>query len=516
MLHGPESTLGGQGAAQARLGVQARTSGDASTGAGISSHEQVHEAVARARACQQAWASQPLEQRAEQILALRDAIVDRAGELSELLAHEIGKPRQEGLIHEVLVTADLASFYAKRATSILAPRCIDLHLFKHRRAYVHYAPRGVVGVIAPWVFPLLIGMSESIMALLAGNAVVYKPSERTPLLGLKLQQIWDASGLPSALFQVVPGDAGTGAALVQARPNMISFAGSEQTGRRVAAACGELLIPARLQLGGKAAAVVCDDAELERTARALVYGAFASAGQSCLGVQRVYVHAGLHDALIGRIVALAAGLRQGDPTRELVDVGPMIAPSAIAKVRDIVDDALSRGASLRAGGRASSPTSWEPTILADCTHAMRVLREECLGPVMALVRVTSDDEAVVLANDSPWGLSAYVFSRDRGRGRRVAERLQVGTVMVNDVLAAYAAPELPAGGLKQSGLGSTHGEDGLRAMCEQRCVDYNRGPQLQRDLNWFPYRQRTYSTIERLMRVFFRRGSAVRNALDLL
>ncbi len=477
----------------------------------------VRAAVERARTAQVSWALLPVEERCERTLKLRDVIVDRAEELVELLARECGKPRAEGLTHEVMVTADLATYYAKRAPRLLAPREIELHLLKHRRSYVHYAPRGVVGIIAPWNFPFVIPMGDSITALLAGNAVVLKPSEVTPLIGVKCKELFDASGLPRDLFQVVTGDGRTGAALIDARPDKVVFTGAVATGRRVAAACGERLIPCTMELGGKAAAIVCADADLERTARALVYGGFANSGQICISVERVYAHEALYEQLVERVVQLVGELRQGDPVAGDVDVGAIIFDKQLEVAKTLIADAVGKGAQLKAGGKqvVGLGSFFEPTVLAGCTQDMAVMREEIFGPIVPIMRVSDDEEAVRLANDSHLGLMGYVFTRDRDKGRRLAERVRAGTVMVNDVLTAYAAPEAPFGGVKDSGFGRVHGEEGLRDMCEVRHVSYDRIALGSRDPMWFPYSEGSYRAFAKGMRLLFRSGSVARKVLDL-
>jgi acyl-CoA reductase-like NAD-dependent aldehyde dehydrogenase len=501
-----------------QLHVFAPATGEWLGRADVADAAQIEQAIARARAAQTRWASTALEARCEQVLSLRDAIVDRADELIDLLVREAGKPRQEALVHEVMVVADLASYYAKRAPKILAPREIDLHLFKHRRSYVHYTPRGVVGIISPWNYPLLVPAGELFTALIAGNAVLHKPSELTPLVALKLKEIFDGTGLPRDLYQVLPGGGATGEALIEARPDRVFFTGSQAVGRRVASACGALLIPCTLELGGKASAIVCEDADLERAARAIVFGSFAHSGQVCVGVERVLVHASVHEQLVQRIVTLTEQLRQGDPAQSVVDLGSLISARQRERVEAMVDDALALGAQLRAGGqrRPGGGHFYQPTVLTHCSPAMRVMQQEILGPVLPVMRVDREEDAIALTNQSRLGLIHYVFTRDKLRGRRIAERLQAGTVMINEVLTAYASPELPFGGTRDSGMGSIHGDEGLKAMCETRSVDYNRGPMFKREPLWFPYRKRTYSTMGHLMRAFFRSGSPLKKAIDLL
>jgi acyl-CoA reductase-like NAD-dependent aldehyde dehydrogenase len=481
------------------------------------SAEQVADAMARARIAQARWASLPIELRCEHVLRLRDAVVARADELIDLMAREAGKPRQEALVHEVMVVADLANYYAKRAAKILAPREVEPHLFKHRKSYVHYAPRGVVGVISPSNFPLLVAAGEVIVALLAGNAVVHKPSERTPLVALKFRDICETAGLPRDLYQVVTGARPTGEALVEAKPDLVFFTGTQANGRAVAAHCGSLLVPVQLELGGRASAIVTDDADLERAARAILNGAFANSGQVCVGVQRVYVQPAIHDALVQRVAELAEHLRQGDPDKQTVDLGPLQTIAQADRAEQVVDEARQRGAVVRAGGmRGAARNVYLPTVLAQCTPEMRVMREELMAPVLAFMKVAGEEEAIALCNQSRSGLMASVFTGNKQRGRRIAERLRVGTVMINDVLAAYASPELPFGGIGDSGNARVHGDEGLRAVCDTRTVDYNRGPMFKREPVWFPYRKRSYAMMTNVMKVFFRSGSPLKNVIDLL
>ncbi len=483
----------------------------------IQSAEDVRAAVARAREAQRAWALLPIEERCTRILAFRDAIVDRAEEVIDIIVAECGKPRFEALSHEVMLVADLATYYAKRAPRILAPREIELHLLKHRRSYVHYAPRGVVGIISPWNFPFIIPMGDTIAALIAGNAVVVKPSEVTPLIATKAKEIYDAAGLPDDLFQVVTGDGSTGAALIDAHPDRVVFTGAVSTGRRVAAACGERLIPCTMELGGKAPALVCSDADVERAARAIVTGGFANSGQVCISVERVYAHASVYDRVVERVTELTKCLRQGDPTSYETDVGAIIFPKQMDIAEKLITDALDRGAKLETGGKRVKGEGqfFEPTVLSGCTQDMAVMREEIFGPIVPIMKVGDENEAVELANDSHLGLMGYVFTKDRDKGRRLAERVRAGTVMVNDVLTAYASPEAPFGGVKDSGFGRVHGEEGLREMCEVRHVSYDRVSLGARDPLWHPYGERTYKATLKGLRLLFRGGSPVQKILDL-
>jgi succinate-semialdehyde dehydrogenase/glutarate-semialdehyde dehydrogenase len=412
---------------------------------------------------------------------------------------------------EVLLVADLVDYFCKRAEKLLAPQPIPLHLMKHKRSYVHYVPRGVVGIIAPWNFPFSIPSGEALMAMIAGNGVVVKPSEITPLCALKLKELADACGLPPDLLQVVTGRGATGAALIDSGVDQIIFTGSVETGKKVAAACGERLIPCVAELGGKAAAIVCADADLERTANALVWGAFANSGQVCASVERVYAHEAVHDELVAKVVEKTRALRQGDPSSDATDVGAMTWDRQVTTVEERVKQAVGAGAKLQTGGRRKDGGGqfYEPTVLTECKQDMDVMRKEIFGPVMPIMRVRSEEEAVRLANDSHLGLLGYVFTKDRKKGARIAEKVEAGTVMVNDVLNTYAVPETPWGGVKQSGLGRTHSDDGLRDMCQLRHVNVDRiAP--KRDLWWYPYDAKTTSLVMKGMRFLFGRGGIIR------
>lgn len=517
-LTGVETVKASGGGEARRIVSYAPASGEVLGDAPILNAEEVQAAVARAREAQSVWANLPLEVRAQRVLGLRDAVVDRAEELVDLLSRECGKPRQEALLHEVMVVADLATYFCKRADQVLAPREIDLHLFRHRRSYVHYAPRGVIGIISPWNFPFTIPIGDAVTAMIAGNAVVLKPSEVTPLIALKFKEVFDDSGMPPDLFQVVTGDGATGGALIDARPDKVVFTGAVSTGRKVAAACGERLIPCTMELGGKAAAIVCEDADVERAARAITFGGFANSGQICISVERVYAHERVHDELLQRVEELVGKLRQGDPAQGEVDVGAIIFPKQIEVAEAHIKDAVEKGAQLRAGGRrvAGEGQFFEPTVLAGCTQDMTVMRDEIFGPIVPFMKVTDEDEAVRHANDSHLGLMGYVFTKDRQRGRQLAERVRAGTVMVNDVLSGYACPEAPFGGVKDSGFGRVHGDEGLRDMCEVRHVNYDRIPSMKREPVWFPYKERSHRQMMKVMRVLFRSGSPVRRIMNLL
>src|SRR5687767_3283973 len=332
----------------------------------IATPEQVRAAVAAARAAQRDWARLSVENRCKRVAKFADVLMTRAEEMIDVLVREAGKTRQEALGMEVIVVADLVRYFAKHAPEMLAPEPVPLHLMKHRASYLHFVPRGVVGIIAPWNFPFSIPLGEVAMSLIAGNGVVLKPSEVTPLIALEARELYLAADLPPDLFQVVTGRGATGAALIDAGIDFCVFTGSVATGRKVAAACGERLIPCTLELGGKAPAVVCADADLERTAAALTWGAFANAGQVCVSVERVYAHQSVHDELVQRVVANVRKLRQGDPGVEAVDCGAMTWDRQVDHVEQLVRSAVQAGAVVEVGGarRPGPGLFFEPTVLS--------------------------------------------------------------------------------------------------------------------------------------------------------
>lgn len=477
--------------------------------------DEVRAKVAQARAAAAAWAQVPLEDRCRRVVKFAEVLMARADEVIELITAEGGKTHLEALGMEVMVVADLVRYFARHAPQILADEPVPLHLLKHRGSYLHFVPRGVIGIIAPWNFPFAIPMGEALMGVIAGNACVIKPSEMTPLIALKAKELFDASGLPAELLQIVTGRGGTGAALIDAGIDYCVFTGSVATGKKVAAACGERLIPCTLELGGKAPAIVCADADLDRAANAIAWGGLANSGQVCASVERVYAVPEIHDELVRKVVAIATSLRQGDASAPGadVDLGAMTWDRQLDHVASIVDSAVAAGAKLECGGArgvagggdagGTRGMFYQPTVLTGVRQDMDIIRKEIFGPVIPIVRVRDEEEAIALANDSHLGLLAYVFSEDKPRARQLAERIEAGTVMINDVLATYAAPETPWGGVKQSGIGRTHSAHGLRDLCQTRHINYERVSLGAREIWWYPYKQRTYKTLLRAARLLF-------------
>jgi succinate-semialdehyde dehydrogenase/glutarate-semialdehyde dehydrogenase len=448
-------------------------------------------AVARARQAHPSWSRLSFYARAGYIMRAREIILKELDALAELISREAGKPAPEAISLDLSPSLDLMQYFARNSEKLLAPEKIGIGLFglMGRYSRVEYHSLGVVGIIAPWNFPWGIPSGEVVMALMAGNTVVLKPSELTPLTGVKLGEILNRAGLPEGVFQVVTGDGATGAALIEAGVDKIMFTGSVATGRKVAATAGERLIPVVLELGGKNPMVVMEDANLETAAAAAVWGAFANSGQACASVERCYVHESIVDQFTDLIVKNTRALRQAAGTEPETDVGAMSSENQLAIVDDHVKDAIARGATLRTGGQRNPklPGSfYEPTVLTGVDQSMKVMRAETFGPVLPIMAFKTEEEAIGLANDSLLGLTANVFTGDIGRGKRIARRIEAGTVMVNEVIYTHGIAQTPWGGVKNSGFGRTHGKWGLMEMVSPRHIHVNRAGFMP-DLWWFGY-----------------------------
>ena len=475
----------------------------------VTSKQEAQDAVNLSRKAQQEWKHVSFKERAEILLNFRDILIDQAESFATLLTKENGKTLQESLGMEIIPVCDLIGYFANRAEQILAPKAIPLHLLKHRYSYVHYKPRGVVLVISPWNFPFTIPMGEAIMALLAGNSVVIKPSELTPLVLLKTKELLEQAGLPKGLFQVIIGEGDVASAMIDMDVNFVSFTGSAETGRKVAAQAGRNLIEVSLELGGKDPLIVCEDANIERTVNAIVFGAFANSGQICASVERVYAVRNVYDQLVDAIVEKTSKLRQGNPL-DNVDVGAMTMERQLDFVEGQIKDAVADGAKVLIGGERPDHLKehnfLSPTVLINVTDDMRIMHQESFGPVLPIMRVETEQEAIERSNNSPYGLNAYVFTKDRHRGQELAEQLEVGTTIINDVLLTHAAPETPWGGIKESGIGRIHSDDGLRHLCESYHVNYNRLPTFDREFYWYPYSKTAYRRFFQVLTTGFRRG----------
>ena len=445
----------------------------------VSSVDDVAAAFARARKAQSEWAQVPLRERADLLLRLHDLLFERQDDILDVVQWESGKARRHAF-EELCDVAVNARYYARMADQYLLPtRRAGLFPFLTRTTELRH-PKGVVGVIAPWNYPLTMAISDALPALVAGNAVVTKPATQTTLCALLGAELLADAGLPDDVWQVVVGAGGSvGAALID-EADFVCFTGSTETGRSVARRCGERLIGCTLELGGKNPLLVLDDADVDKAAEGAVRGCFSNAGQLCISIERLYVAAPVHDAFVERFVERVRAMVVGTSFDFGADMGSLISPQQLETVTAHVDDAVGKGATLLAGGHARpdlGPYYFEPTVLTGVTPEMACYGAETFGPVASIYRVADDDEAVAAANDSPFGLNAAVFGQDVARAQAVAARLRAGTVNINEAYAAaWGSIDSPMGGVGDSGLGRRHGVDGLLKYTEAQTVSVQRVP----------------------------------------
>ena len=461
--------------------------GSAVAAAPVADAAAVAEAVARARRAAPEWSPLPVRRRVEALAELARVFERRADDLAASIVEETGKPQAEALA-EVVVSVELIRYYRAHAPRHLRPRRVSSGWMMWKKAWVEREPLGVVGAITPWNYPLILAMDAVTTALVAGNAVVVKPSELTPLATTMIPELCREAGLPEGVVQVVTGDGRTGEALVRSGVDKIFFTGSTAVGRKVMAAAAETLTPVTLELGGKDPAIVLDDADLERAARGIAFGGFFNAGQTCISIERVYVLEPVADAFIEALVREARALRwDGAGAR---DLGPMITAAQHRKVSEHIEDAVAKGARILTGGvPEAGEGAIAPTVLADIDATMKVYAEETFGPVLPVIPVPSEEEAVRRANDTAYGLFASVWTGNRKRGLRLARQIRSGGVSINDSLSHYGVGGLPMGGVADSGFGSRRGLEGLDEMTRVRTYFADRGG-LTREPWWFPYDDR--------------------------
>jgi succinate-semialdehyde dehydrogenase/glutarate-semialdehyde dehydrogenase len=488
-----------------RLRLSSPATGEPLHEISVANADDVRAALERARKAQPAWEALGVEGRVRYLRRALDVLVARQDEFVDVVLRESGKPRTEVLMMDVFAGCDALNYVVKRAPRLLRPETRRLHgmLRLAKRLRIVYRPLGVVGVISPWNGPFILSLNPTIQALAAGNCVLLKPSEVTPLSGRLVGELFETVGLPEGVLQVLLGDAETGAALVEAGVDKISFTGSVATGRRVAEACARQLLPCTLELGGKDPMIVCEDADLDSAAGGAVAGAFLNAGQYCCGTERVYVVDSVADEFVRKVVERAGALRQGSEGE--FDVGPLFWQRQLEIVEEHVADAYAKGARALVGGRRNPELDglyFEPTVLVDVTHDMKIMQEETFGPVLPIMRVRDEEEAIRLANDSRYGLAANVWTRSRRHGVEIASRIESGSVCVNDMAMTYGAPEAPFGGRKQSGLGYVNGDAAVRGYCHALPILIDRfGGRQARDA--YPYSFRRDAGLQRLIRFLF-------------
>ncbi|NJK32838.1 MAG: aldehyde dehydrogenase family protein, partial [Deltaproteobacteria bacterium] len=470
--------------------------------------------IDKARKAQREWGRTSFAERRKVLERMLAYLLEHADELCEHICRDAGKTLHNAMLGEIWPIAEKLRWTIREGEKHLRSEVVSSGLLVHKRARVEYHPLGVIGVITPWNFPLQNILGPTIPALFAGNAVIIKVSEWTSWSVARFQELCDRClkdcGYSPDLIQIITGYGDTGAALVSGGVDKIVFTGSLPNGKRVLEASAKTLTPVILELGGKDPMIVCDDADLDQAAHAAVSASFIASGQMCLAAERVLVFDRVHDEFVAKVQDITLRMRQGAPlTGKVVDVGAMTMPAQVDIVEALVQDALSKGARLLAGGsRAKGKDSkhyFEPTILTEVRDDMRIMHEETFGPVMVVVRVKDEAEAIEVANATEYGLSSSVFSKDHVRAKRIADQIVAGSTCINDWALMYMVQDLPFGGIKGSGFGRLNGREGLRACTNVKAVIEDRLP-VHRPIKLFPGRRYDYEVTREGIRVLYGKG----------
>jgi len=472
--------------------------------------DDVEAAVNRAREVFHKWKTTSFGERKALVMKAREVILAEMDEIAHLISRESGKPFGEAIAMEIAPVLDLMQWAARGAEKMLRPKRIGIGLYSllGRSSKIVYKPLGVVGIIPAWNYPFSIPLGEAVMALMAGNTAVLKPSELTPFVGLKIGEIFEKAGFPKDAVQIVIGAGDTGATLVSAAPDKIMFTGSVATGKKIAAASAENLTSCVFELGGKDPMIVFEDANLELAAGAAVWGAFCNAGQSCSSVERLYVQESAVEELTQKIIEKTKQIKLGRGDTADVSMGPMSSERQIKIVEDHVNAFREAGAKIETGGKRNADVLvrnegkartgvnlfYEPTVISGATNDMRPMQEETFGPTLPIATFKTEEEAICLANDSEFGLTASVWTRDYAKGRRVAEQIEAGSVCINEVLYTHGIGQTPWGGFKNSGRGRTHGLEGLMELVQPQHIHTNRLALLP-DAWWMPYSPTAVETL---------------------
>jgi acyl-CoA reductase-like NAD-dependent aldehyde dehydrogenase len=479
--------------------------------------DQVQAVVDDVAGVQPFWAQLSLADRARYVRRAAQVLLDQSDEVAELLTREQGKPRLESYTMELLPTIDALHWIASNGPRILADERIPHPqlMLKQKKSKFVYEPIGVVGVIAPWNYPWTIPFGEVAIALMAGNGVVLKPASLTPLIGQRIQEIFERAGLPEGIVQAIHGGGAIGQALVESTAGKILFTGSVEVGRRVGEECARRMKGSVLELGGKDPQIVCSDANLSNTISGAVWGGFANAGQTCSGIERSYVMRDVADRFIDGVVREASRLNVGNPLEWTTEIGPMVSKEQYDIVCELVDDAIASGAKRLCGGPREVPDFSghfiAPTVLTDVTHDMRIMREEIFGPVLPIMTVDSEQEAIDLANDSQFGLGASVWTLDRDKGERIGRQIQAGMVWINDHSYTHGACQCSWGGVKESGLGRSHSKFGFYECTNIKLVSWE--PSRMRDTWWHPYDEVLGKAIRASAKLLYGRDGMRKDAL---
>ncbi|TDL80264.1 aldehyde dehydrogenase family protein [Peribacillus frigoritolerans] len=464
----------------------------------------------RSKSASDTWKEKSVKERLTIIRKVKDVMLDKMDEIIEVIAADTGKVKVEAVTADVMPVLDAISFLEKTAEKSLAARRVQTPItFWGKKSYIEYMARGTVLVISPWNYPLQLSMVPMLNALAAGNSVILKPSEVTPLVGKCIEQIFMLADFPKGLVQVAHGGKDVGAALISGKPDYIFFTGSVATGKKIQEEAAKELIPSTLELGGKDPVIIFADANLDRAAKGAAWGAFTNSGQVCMSSERIYVEQSVYAEFLEKLQNETVKLKQGTDVND--DIGSMTYPGQIEVIKEQLEEAMAEGARLVTG---SLPRDWDlsdglfipPTIVVDVHQKMKLVQEETFGPVVTVMPFKSEKEAIALANDSIYGLNASVWSKDIKKAKRVVSKLITGNAVINDVMMSVANHHLPFGGVKHSGIGKYHGKEGIRVFCHEKSVLLDRGKK-KTEIQWYPY-QNKYPKIRSFLKLIFRKKTS--------
>lgn len=472
--------------------------------------EDLRISIEKARAAQKLWAAKPISQRVSHVKRMLNYIVTHADELAEIISRDNGKIRIDAITTEVLPSAMAIKYYCKMARKFLKDQKVKpgTWLFFFKRSKVLRVPYGVIGIISPWNYPFSIPFYQVIMGLLAGNAVILKTASETLGVGLAIKKTIEFAGLPKDLFQFInlPGRV-AGPAFLEKGINKLFFTGSVAVGKYLMGKAAETLTPVNLELGGNDAMLVCEDADLIRAANGAVWAGLSNAGQSCGGVERIYVHEQVYIKFLEILKAKVKNLRVGYDVNFNVDMGGMTTKSQVESVRRHIDDALSKGAQIFAQSQVPDKTEFSnfhpACILTNVNHSLEIMKDETFGPALGVMKVNNMDEAVQLANDSYLGLTGSVWSRNRKKAEKLGRQIKAGVITINDHLMSHGLPETAWGGFKQSGIGRSHGRLGFDEMTQPQFIVHDIMPGAKKQLWWHPYNQSVYEDLKKILNVLY-------------
>lgn len=462
--------------------------------------EKIDEIFKKSRKTQKIWAKLPLKVRAKKIIKVNEVISKQFDEISLLISKEVGKPPSEAFTNEVYGVVDSTFNYYITVEEILGRvEEIPLGFYESldKKSCLLYKPIGVICVIGPYNYPFTIPFQQIVQSLMAGNSIIFKPSSETVLVGQKIQEIFDNIDIPENLVQTVFGEGSKiGNSLID-NADKILFTGSTSTGKKIMQRAAQTLTEVSLELGGKSAMIVFPDADIERAVLAARWGAFTNSGQVCASVKRLYLHSEIYDAFLNKLIQLTEELKQGIPTESDVDIGVIINEEQMNFVDKMVKVGVEEGAKIITGGKRNPKLKgyfYEPTILTDVTNDMKVVQEEIFGPVLVVLKFTSENEVIEMVNNNQYGLTSSIWTKDIKFGQKIAEEIETGSVMINEVVYTFALAPTPWGGIKNSGIGRTHGKLGFYEVTRPLHIniDQYKGP----DVWWMPYNNSYYEIVE--------------------